>query len=331
MDQLKAYEILELDEDASIEDIKQAYARLSKQYHPEEYPEKFQSLHEAYSILVKNNHHHHRHSTVSIPQMKKKSIQAYEKEIERNVETKELDFDEVENQTIEQEKQRLHVITVQALEEFRTLLQPPYCYQLKKFKEFFHNEKYVEIIRNDEFVDALAQLLSTSTLKKNIYDYIIDFYRLRGMNLESLMPEMKALYQVLEKKRGMNAKNKENIIGTTIPIIFVISIYRGLRSIARSLDNVQSFFALVFIGVLMLLGYKLYQRIFENHSSLFSQGIVLLLSIVLHIVVIMFGLYGFVFGNVDLGNVFAFVFILIAFLWLIVLSLIAFVKNIKKI
>lgn len=337
MDQLKAYEILELNENASVDDIKEAYARLSKQYHPEEYPEKFQSIHEAYSVLVRNNRRQHRstHSSTPTSQTQKIPTQVKEDQYEWKEETveedKELDFVEAENRALQQEKQRLHVITVQALEEFRTLLKPQYCHQLKKFKEFFHNENYTEILRSDEFMVNLAELLSHSVLKKNIYDYIIDFYRLRGLDSASLIPEMQALYRVLDKKRGMNARNKENATRTTIPFILMMAIYRSLRSSARALDNTQSFFALVFIGLLLLLGYKLYQRIYENHSCLFSQAVVLLLSIVLHVIVILFGLYGFVFGDVDLGNIFAFFFILIAFIWLMILGFIALIKKIKRI
>lgn len=336
MDQLKAYETLELNENASIDDIKEAYVRLSKQYHPEEYPEKFQSIHEAYSVLVRNNRRHHRtiHTSTPIFQTQKTPTQVSESEYEWKEEaieeSKELDFIEAENRALQQEKQRLHAITVQALEEFRTLLKPQYCHQLKKFKEFFHNDNYTEILRNDEFLMEMAELLSHSILKKNIYDYIIDFYRLRGLDIASLIPEMQALYRVLDEKRGMNARNKENATRTTIPFILMMSIYRGMRSSVRALDNTQSFFALAFIGLLLLLGYKLYQRIYENHSCFFSQTVVLLLSIVLHVIVILFGLYGFVFGDIDLGNIFAFFFIFIALVWLIILGFIALVKKIKR-
>ncbi len=46
MDELRAYEILGLNEGCSREDIKTAYAKFSKEYHPEEYPDEFQQIHE---------------------------------------------------------------------------------------------------------------------------------------------------------------------------------------------------------------------------------------------------------------------------------------------
>lgn len=53
MDKLAAYRVLGLNENASLEEIKEAYAALSKEYHPEENPEEFQMLHEAYVTLTR--------------------------------------------------------------------------------------------------------------------------------------------------------------------------------------------------------------------------------------------------------------------------------------
>ncbi|WP_294784878.1 DnaJ domain-containing protein [uncultured Eubacterium sp.] len=51
----EAYEILHIKRGSSQEEIKEAYAALSKQYHPEEHPEEFQRIHEAYMTLHRRN------------------------------------------------------------------------------------------------------------------------------------------------------------------------------------------------------------------------------------------------------------------------------------
>ena len=51
----EAYEILHIKRGSSQEEIKEAYAALSKQYHPEEHPEEFQRVHEAYMTLRRRN------------------------------------------------------------------------------------------------------------------------------------------------------------------------------------------------------------------------------------------------------------------------------------
>lgn len=53
MDQLTAYQILRLKPGSSVQEIREAYAKLSKEFHPEEQPEEFQRLHEAYTFLTR--------------------------------------------------------------------------------------------------------------------------------------------------------------------------------------------------------------------------------------------------------------------------------------
>lgn len=56
----KAYEILEIKSNASIDEIKEAYAELSKKYHPEENPEEFQQIHEAYVTITRSTRNSNR-------------------------------------------------------------------------------------------------------------------------------------------------------------------------------------------------------------------------------------------------------------------------------
>ena len=53
MTRSKAFEVLGLDSNATTEEIKTAYAELSKKYHPEENPKEFQEIHEAYVTLTR--------------------------------------------------------------------------------------------------------------------------------------------------------------------------------------------------------------------------------------------------------------------------------------
>ena len=55
MDELTAYQILKLEPGSSTDEIKEAYSQLSKQFHPEEYPEEFQRIHDAYRTLTRRN------------------------------------------------------------------------------------------------------------------------------------------------------------------------------------------------------------------------------------------------------------------------------------
>lgn len=61
MNQTTAYKVLGLENHATIDEIKAAYAELSKKYHPEENPEEFQQIHEAYKMLVRGSRSRRQH------------------------------------------------------------------------------------------------------------------------------------------------------------------------------------------------------------------------------------------------------------------------------
>lgn len=52
MDQLTAYRILQLMPRSTRREIWEAYARLAKEYHPEEHPKEFNQIQEAYQLLT---------------------------------------------------------------------------------------------------------------------------------------------------------------------------------------------------------------------------------------------------------------------------------------
>lgn len=52
MDQLTAYRILQLMPGSTRREIREAYARLAKEYHPEEHPKEFNQIQKAYQLLT---------------------------------------------------------------------------------------------------------------------------------------------------------------------------------------------------------------------------------------------------------------------------------------
>lgn len=55
MDKLTAQKILGVSPGASKKEIKKAYAAMLRMYHPEDYPQEFQRIQEAYEVLIKGN------------------------------------------------------------------------------------------------------------------------------------------------------------------------------------------------------------------------------------------------------------------------------------
>lgn len=397
MDELTAYRILRIQEGSTIQEIKDAYASLSKEFHPEEHPEEFQQIHEAYTVLTRRR----RSSRVINPREERKN-QMYvelssedelwekaekgikkreEEETFRKADQKTMqkkaeeetrwrdlerkgvsgtrteapektkdtiekmfdkkmryaseeetirrpdntdqevgyDFDSALHHAKREEQESLHKQTGKALTEMQILLTPEYMYKLKLFKAFFKKQEYQEALKSPEFMHEFALLLKDSHLKKRIYDYFIDYYRLRGMTRSQLIPEAKELYDVLERKRGMNAKNKDNL-AYVIPPAIVIGARAGLRGVDFSMDIFIGFCVVI---LFIIAGIWLYRKLYENHSSIFAQAIVAIIVIAVQII-LMFANLG---ESVDIISALAF---MAAVIWLMIAGIIGIILKIRN-
>lgn len=343
MDKLKAYEILELQPESSIEDVKEAYAVLAKRFHQEEHPDEFQQIYEAYTTLVRGNRRRKGITEEEIDDVKEiknvkeikdtkqdKRLRGFRKSVQ-NAEVKEetivstYDFESVLDKAKQEEAQQIQQTIVQALNEFRKLLMPEYKEKLKLFKSFFEKNEYAEVLKNAEFIEGLAKILEDSRLKKGIYDYIIDFYRLRGYEENKLPPEAAALYRILDKKRGMNTKKKENL-AYAIPAGIVAGVWAGFRSAIRASQVMATLLICVIVIILL---FRLYRKLYENHSSIFSQFIIATVIAVCQYAAIMTDFYGEIFGTIKNGNMFAGYLMLASLAWIAVLGLVFLIGKIR--
>ena len=178
-------------------------------------------------------------------------------------------------------------------------------------------------------IRALADLLVPTKLKKGIYDYIIDFYRLRSYEVGQLVPEAQALYRILDEKRGMEAKKKETLLFAGIPGVAAVAAVRALRNTAKAAELKTVLVILVMLVVMVLL-VKLYQKLHENQSRIFSQFVIAVWVVVSQFLVFMTDFYGTAFGTVDIGNEFAVFFMLVGLIWLAVLVVRAVFVKIKN-
>ncbi|MBO5461457.1 MAG: DnaJ domain-containing protein [Ruminococcus sp.] len=352
MDELRAYEVLKLKPGCSREEIKEAYAVLSKQFHPEEFPEEFQKIHTAYTTLIRGGRRNRRteeRPVFSEPEKpvfeENRNTAFFENEEpmvfseeepvrtpgKQSEEPKEAEasqsynFDETLEQAYKTEQQELHERTLEAIAEFKILLSPAYCQKVRLFEAFFKKEEYQKVFANPVFVKALAELLEDTNLKKAIYQNIIDVYRLRDKKTENLIPEGRALYMVLDEKCPIKKKNNAKNIGIFVGVS--AGIFSALRPLIRMSDMLT---ALAVLGVLILLLALLYHKIYENHSGIFAQFIVILAFNVIQFAAIMTDLWAPLFGSVDNGIVFSVVIMMLSWGWLIGLVIAVIVKTIKR-
>lgn len=236
MDKLTAYQVLGLDSNASIDEVKEAYARLSKEYHPEENPEEFQQIHEAYVSLTRGGRRANRTMAVEAspiekqvaPEVKEsdlvfRNVQKVEeepveedqapelsfgrslKEAEKAQEVEEqaqsdFNFDASIKQAQKQEEELFKQNIQKCVNELEVLFTPPNCNELKRFKEFFGRKEYEKVFFSRPFIYYLAQYINQVELKYEVYSYIIKFYGLKNKKVEELIPEAQQLYKVIDSR-----------------------------------------------------------------------------------------------------------------------------------
>ena len=393
----EAYEILHIKRGSSQEEIKEAYAALSKKYHPEEHPDEFQQIHEAYMTLrrrsrgqrserrnpeqepktmeaedasvgeaaekvtSKSNHQgtfseEELEGTEQNTNTSEKSTDSTEAEAqgeyqevtedyaEKNAENQtvwesqsesaqqepapQYDFDEVIEETERKDAQRLILLIQKALVEMEMLLKPPYCHKLKLFQQFFRKPEYRTALKQPVFMARFADMLLDSHLKPMIYDYIIEFYRFRGLDPADMYEEAAKLYYVLDDKRGMK-KKKVGFWQGVLPVAVIAGIRAGTRS-AKPGTGAGNLFGFLFVAVIVIaLIVILYRQLYKNHSSLFAQAMVALLLTVSQFVILMGDFYAPLMGS-DGGTVLAVFLFLMGIIWLIGVVIVAIIKKMSS-
>lgn len=347
MDQLTAYKILGLEPGSSPEEIKEAYATLSKQYHPEEEPEKFQEIHEAYVTLTRRKRrgsveHVYQEEWREPKEEQPKFHFETPREEEPQEETKqeELDFGRVGSQqkspieqgydfdnalikAQQQTEEKLHELVLEAGAELKVLASPKYSSNLKAYRAFFEDKKYEQIFRRAEFLEKMCVVLEETKLKKNVYDYIIDFYRLRGMQPSDLSPIGLRLYQVLDEKAGIKKKVNPGVFGGAIA-----GLVAGLQSLRPLIRQSEILTGIVLGVIAVLLLVWAFKRLKEKRSALLTQIVISIVLAVSQFIVIAFDGYGTLFGSVDDGNIVAGVLFMLACAWFVVVLVVAVIKAI---
>lgn len=313
MDQLTAYKVLGLQPECTKDEIKEAYATLSKEYHPEEHPEEFQRIHEAYSVLVRKTRRGESHPINSEPE-KREEIQK----------EPQYSFEDALEKAKREEQARLYELVLEASAELKVLVSPKYKSNVKAYKELFEDKKYEPIIRRADFLERLCDVLEDSKLTKKVYDYIIEFYRLRGRNLSELSQIGLRLYQILDKKAGMKKANPGLYSGI---IAAIVASTRVMRPFLRESQMLGTIVLMILIIVFMVFGYK---KLKQVRSNLFAQAVIALGIAFSQFAVIMFDAYGTLFGSVDAGNSVAAIVFMIAMAWFVITVLIACIRKVLE-
>ena len=254
------YDILGVDRNADKRTIKQAYANLVKQYHPEEQPEEWKRIHDAYEMAMKNFSEQKREVSepmpldvreqerdltdlVNIPQPKEvpsTPVENPEPTPDKQTEIHEISktdsediFDEIDKIAELQQKEEDKALE-DALNEIGQLA---WNNKFKKtdWKGFFEQENLLPVISHEKFLRELGGCFAYNQIDLTLYFYLnkqigmIDEY-IREHNADmTRSKELAAVRYAKEKvrlahKRYWEEQVEERLVKGAGPIILALLV-----------------------------------------------------------------------------------------------------------
>lgn len=355
MDKLTAYQILGLDNSASRDEVKEAYARLSKEYHPEDNPQAFQLFHEAYVTLTRKERRNANHAMETEPSPIVKNVISENKEsdlifsnikkevqeCEKEQAQSDFDFDASIQKAEDEEQKKEWLIFVQADKELKTIFATAKYKNPDKVKAFFERKEYENVFCSKEFIASLTQCLCKRKLLPEIYSYLIKFYRLKVVEFESLEEELQRLYEVIDckydiKKDIYDEQRHIEIRYIISIILFVFFPNRGRVNRILETDAYPTMDIIISVIPYILiagLGFCLYRSFRRRHSTYLAQAMVAGIFLILGIVP--FCIFAYWYGTTHLllsklALSFSVVFLCINVDWLIILGIVVLRQWIRK-
>lgn len=253
MDELKARHILGLPPGYTPEDLKDAYVRCAHAHHPEDDPEGFAKIKEAYLFLKEGTT-----KTNSVVPVTPIFI-----EPETNQDETPYDFAHLEEKAQRYKQKTLD----QKIADLDVLFSRKNIQVIAKFRCFFTIEN-MEFLDTPAFITALNKKLVSRHVKSEIYDIIIDYYDLGTAYFQMLPAEKQTLYRILDFKRGVREK-KVNVW----PIFLLVVCF---FSVILTWNSFEAFFgSLLFVAVLIV-AIKFFVKLYEKYSVYQAQFIILL-------------------------------------------------------
>lgn len=259
MDKLKAAEILKISVDASQREIKRAYARLLREYHPEEYPEEFKKIQEAYeSLKEKDSGRSDEPIYREKPLHKEQSVQ---RDTQQHREEPGIDFEKVEWKAQQEEKLRQEAAIELAGKELEMIVSSNSLkHRLASYEKFLQDERYKDILYEDGFIGQACEILRYADLKKEVYAVFADAYHFREYQPEQLKPSARRFYEIIRQHCSFTKKHgKAKIVNTLL-----VTAYVSLRMYRSTGASWGVAFLLLLTFVVMYNGFSKLVRIYTR-------------------------------------------------------------------
>lgn len=223
MDKLNAANILGISPDATERELKRAYAQLLKQFHPEEYPEEFRRIHEAYESFrqggnavlgeisfptypqsrsledvsnVKEYHNEREDSNIVFDQ-RKGMIQAEQEDEQEDAGQAEM-FLKAEEKALAMEQTRREMLIQMQLQNLQHIITTNSLkYNEKSYEAFFKTDETKAVMEEPVFISGVCNLLEGGELNTRVYRVFINYYHLRNEIWENMENEKANLYTII--------------------------------------------------------------------------------------------------------------------------------------
>lgn len=196
MTPVRAFEVLEIEQTTDKKKIKKAYAKLVKQYHPEEFPEEWKRVHEAYADAIKWANEYIKTDN-EIPTGQQREIgnkkaevpSQYDDELEKTFDN--LDRLVLENRNRENQEKLKRALF--ELDRLRRAREPNYA----DWKALLNNEDCAWAIGQEAFIRKLGEVLT----RKRIDGYL---YKAMKEQLKMVQNEIVSEQPASDKQKSLN-------------------------------------------------------------------------------------------------------------------------------
>ena len=250
MTRSKAYEVLGIEFNASIEEIKTAYAELSKKYHPEENPKEFQEIHEAYITLAHAKKNHRQLAKVIAFEAQLQAENAMPEQVE---DSDSFDFTDVDKAKEEDFERRVQEMINQLNGSM---------YSDKKLdnillkKILSSNER--EIIYSHEFIEFFIGFLNEAFVERETIKIVKKYIRPWDRTLDEQRELLDKLKVILEERKDFYYKHTTEIANTMYTYILfgIVGFMLLFCLVTNFIAVIKTVFVLLSLGGLMYLVYK---------------------------------------------------------------------------
>lgn len=252
----KAYEVLGIDSNATTEEIKTAYAEQSKKYHPEENPEEFQQIHDAYVALTRPTRS--RNIVISNPIAELDAKEVISANLrEDSKEDDAFDFSNVETAKQEAYEHRLQNM-MKKLDGVVYIDKNLDNVLLRKIL----NSKEHELIYNEEFIEKLIVLLQEALVDRETVKIVKKYLRPWDTTLEDKREVLDKLNDVLEVRKEFYFKHTQEMANSiyTWILLCILGIMLLVCLVTNFWVVIKTVLAFGLLGGIMYLIYKLCRK-----------------------------------------------------------------------